>query len=65
MSSGKVAIVTGASSGIGLSVAKMWAARGGRVALVARTKSKLDDVAKEIGEEKGCGRHPGALPTLP
>jgi short-subunit dehydrogenase len=51
MSSGKVAIVTGASSGIGLAVAKMWAARGGRVALVARTTSRLDDVAREIGQE--------------
>lgn len=49
---GSVAIVTGASSGIGRSVAKMWAERGGRVALVARTKSKLDEVAKEIGEER-------------
>ena len=48
----KVAIVTGASSGIGLWVAKMWAARGGRVALVARTQSKLEEVAKEIGGER-------------
>ena len=48
----KVAIVTGASSGIGLSLAKMWAARGGRVALVARTQSKLEEVAKEIGGDR-------------
>ena len=50
----KVAIVTGASSGIGLSVAKMWAARGGRVALVARTASTLEAIAKEIGEDKAA-----------
>jgi short-subunit dehydrogenase len=47
---GKVAIVTGASSGIGLSVARMWVARGGRVALVARTASKLEAAARELGE---------------
>jgi len=50
--SGKVAIVTGASSGIGLSLAKMWAARGGRVALVARTAAKLEEVAREIGSDR-------------
>jgi len=47
--SNKVAIVTGASSGIGLETARLLAARGVRVALVARTKDKLDEVAREIG----------------
>lgn len=47
----KVAIVTGASSGIGLALAKKWVARGGRVALVARTAAKLDAVAIELGTE--------------
>ncbi|MDB4936397.1 MAG: Dehydrogenase [Labilithrix sp.] len=46
---GKVAIVTGASTGIGLAVARMWVARGGFVALVARTASKLEDAARSIG----------------
>ncbi len=49
--SGKVAIVTGASSGIGLSLAKRWVARGGRVALVARTAEKLEALARELGSE--------------
>ncbi len=49
----KVAIVTGASSGIGLAVAKRWVARGGRVALVARTKAKLDEAARELGPGNG------------
>lgn len=48
---GKVAIVTGASAGIGLAVAKAWTARGGKVALVARTASKLEDVVREIGKD--------------
>ncbi len=49
----KVAIVTGASSGIGLAFAKRWVARGGRVALVARTKDKLEDAARELGSKDG------------
>jgi short-subunit dehydrogenase len=46
------ALVTGASSGIGLAVARLVVSRGGRVALVARTKSKLEAVARELGEDK-------------
>lgn len=46
----KVAIVTGASSGIGLAVAQQWAKRGGRVALVARTKRTLDEAKAGIGD---------------
>jgi len=46
---GKVAIVTGASTGIGLSVARLWVARGGRVALVARTASTLEAAARDLG----------------
>lgn len=47
---GKVAIVTGASSGIGLAVAKLFHAKGMRVALVARTAAKLEAAAAELGE---------------
>jgi short-subunit dehydrogenase len=46
----KVAIVTGASSGIGLATAKKLVAKGARVALVARTKDKLEAAARELGE---------------
>ena len=48
----KVAIVTGASSGIGLSVARKMAVRGARVALVARTKEKLEALANELGRDR-------------
>ncbi|MFO0736398.1 MAG: SDR family NAD(P)-dependent oxidoreductase [Labilithrix sp.] len=47
----KVAIVTGASSGIGLAVARQWAKRGGRVALVARTRKALEEAKAEIDRE--------------
>ena len=45
----RVAIVTGASSGIGLAVARAFASRGARVALVARAVGKLAAAAAELG----------------
>lgn len=47
---GKVVIVTGASSGIGRDSAIRFAREGAKVALVSRTKEKLESVAAEIGE---------------
>lgn len=45
----KVALVTGASSGIGADAARHLAARGYRVILVARGQAALDQVAGNIG----------------
>lgn len=45
---GKVAIVTGASSGIGLATAKLLSSKGAKLVLVARSKDKLDQLAKEL-----------------
>ena len=45
----KVMVITGASSGIGRAAARVFAAEGARLALVARSREKLDAVAKEIG----------------
>lgn len=44
----KVAIVTGASSGIGYATAKLLSKNGAKVALVARSKNKLEKLAKEL-----------------
>jgi short-subunit dehydrogenase len=52
---GRVAIVTGASSGIGSAVARDFVARGVRVALVARTAAKLEALAAELGADRAAG----------
>src|SRR5271169_2613370 len=45
---GKVAIVTGASGGIGLATAKLLSSKGAKLALVARSKDKLEALAKAL-----------------
>ena len=50
---GEIAIVTGASSGIGAETAKALAARGARVVLLARRKDALDKVAGDIRSNGG------------
>jgi len=49
----RVAIVTGASSGIGRACARHYAAEGARVVVCARRKSLLDQLADEIGAAGG------------
>ncbi|WP_394839572.1 SDR family NAD(P)-dependent oxidoreductase [Pendulispora rubella] len=49
---GKTAIITGASAGIGLSVARKLAEAGANVVLVARGREKLDAAAASIGLER-------------
>src|SRR5207247_5294745 len=51
--SGRVAVVTGASSGIGRTIALAFAGAGAAVVLVARRASMLDAVRDEIGNAGG------------
>ena len=51
--SDRVAIVTGASSGIGAAVAAALASSGARVAMAARREDKLHELEKRISDEGG------------
>ncbi|KAI5635980.1 enoyl-(Acyl carrier protein) reductase domain-containing protein [Phthorimaea operculella] len=54
----KVAIVTGASSGIGAAIAEKFAEEGAKVTMVGRNKDKLENVAKKL---KAKGSQPLVL----
>jgi dihydroanticapsin dehydrogenase len=47
--SGKVALVTGASRGIGKAIAKEFASNGASIVISGKDKSKLDETAGELG----------------
>ncbi len=46
---GKTALITGGNSGIGLATARLMIARGARVAITGRDRTKLDEAATELG----------------
>lgn len=64
----KVAIVTGASRGIGLSIAQMLATAGAKVVLSSRKQEALDECAAEIRDADGdvlaVAAHTGQKDTL-
>ena len=53
---GKTALVTGASSGIGMALAKSLAARGSHLIITARSEDKLNALANEL-RQKGITVH--------
>jgi NAD(P)-dependent dehydrogenase (short-subunit alcohol dehydrogenase family) len=52
---GRVYIVTGASRGFGLAIAKSLVEQGARVGLLGRTQSGLDQAVAELGAERAFG----------
>ncbi|HYG65043.1 MAG TPA: SDR family NAD(P)-dependent oxidoreductase, partial [Thermoanaerobaculia bacterium] len=49
----RVALVTGGGSGIGAAAARAFAAEGARVAVLGRTREKLDEVVEAIQKDGG------------
>ena len=47
---GRIVVVTGASSGLGVQMAKAFAAQGADLVLMARRKERLDEFARQLGE---------------
>ena len=54
---GKVCLVTGASSGIGMEIARVHAKLGGDLVLVARREQRLNDLKKELQNSYGVTVH--------
>ena len=55
---GRVAIVTGCSTGLGVQMARALASQGCTIVPIARRLDKLQEVAKEISEEFGVEAYP-------
>ena len=52
---GKVAVITGSSRGIGRAIAERMAEHGAQVVISSRKQDACDDVAKEINDKYGAG----------
>ena len=61
---GRVALVTGASKGLGLAVAKTLAAEGAKVAITSRDEEHIQKAAKQIGAT-GFAHDSGNLEGIP
>jgi 3-oxoacyl-[acyl-carrier protein] reductase len=63
---GRVALVTGASKGIGRGIATALAAEGARVALASRSRERIEAAAREVGADaRGYAFDSGDLDAVP
>ncbi len=51
MTKTNTALITGASSGIGLELARLHASKGGDLVLVARSRDKLETLQRELQQQ--------------
>jgi NAD(P)-dependent dehydrogenase (short-subunit alcohol dehydrogenase family) len=62
---GKIAVITGATSGMALATAKLFVAEGAYVFITGRRQEQLDQAVKEIGKNViGVQGDAGSLPDL-
>jgi NAD(P)-dependent dehydrogenase (short-subunit alcohol dehydrogenase family) len=61
---GRVAVITGASAGLGVETARVMARAGARVVLVARDAEKLEGVVRALREENPQGEFDTAIMDL-
>lgn len=54
---GRNAVITGASQGLGLAIAKAYVAAGASVLMCARSKTQLDEARREVASAAGTGQH--------
>lgn len=62
---GRVALVTGASKGLGRGIAAALAAEGARVAIASRSRERIEAAAREIGAQAALVHDTGDLDAAP
>jgi NAD(P)-dependent dehydrogenase (short-subunit alcohol dehydrogenase family) len=60
---GKVALITGATSGVGLCVARLFLRAGAHLAVTGATPSKLEAVLKDLQATAAPGQHVAGIPA--